>query len=70
MAAARFVVKEFRHMKRSLTFARSFLKDESGATAIEYSMIALFVAVGIIAVLDLIGVQLVALLAAAAAGFA
>jgi pilus assembly protein Flp/PilA len=57
-------------MKRLSTFARSFLNDESGATAIEYSMIALFVAVGIIAVLDLIGVQLVGLLTAAAAGFA
>lgn len=36
----------------------SFLKDESGATAIEYGLIAALVAVAIIAALSLLGTQL------------
>lgn len=35
-----------------------FLKDESGATAIEYGLIATLIAVAIIASLDLIGTEL------------
>ena len=34
---------------------RKFLKDESGATAIEYGLIAALVSVAIIAVLALLG---------------
>lgn len=39
------------------TFSR-FLKDESGATAIEYGLIAALVGVGIIAALNLLQVGL------------
>ena len=35
-----------------------FLKDESGATAIEYGLIAALIAVGIITVLGLVGTNL------------
>jgi len=37
---------------------KRFLKDESGATAIEYGLIAALLAVAIIATLDLIGDEL------------
>ena len=37
---------------------KRFVKDESGATAIEYGMIAALIAVVIIAVLGTIGTQL------------
>lgn len=37
---------------------RGFLKDESGATAIEYGMIAALIAVAIILVLQTIGTKL------------
>ncbi len=35
-----------------------FLKDESGATAIEYALIASLIALGIIASLTLVGTEL------------
>ncbi len=37
-----------------------FLADESGATAIEYCLIAAFIALAIIEVVDAIGINLVA----------
>jgi pilus assembly protein Flp/PilA len=37
---------------------RAFLKDESGATAIEYGLIAAGIAVAIIAVVNGVGTQL------------
>lgn len=37
---------------------KHFFKDESGATAIEYGLIAALVAVAIIAALSLLGTQL------------
>jgi pilus assembly protein Flp/PilA len=40
---------------------RKFLKDESGATAIEYGLMALGVSVAIFAVVQTIGPKLVAL---------
>ena len=40
---------------------RKFLRDESGATAIEYSMIAGFIALAIIAAVGQTGQRLVAL---------
>ena len=39
-------------------FVTRFLKDESGATAIEYGLIAALIAVVIIATLGVIGTQL------------
>jgi pilus assembly protein Flp/PilA len=36
-------------------FVRSFLKDDSGATAIEYGLIAALIAVAVIAVLTTLG---------------
>ncbi|MCC1482893.1 Flp family type IVb pilin [Roseibaca sp. Y0-43] len=44
-----------------LTIMKSFLKDESGATAIEYGLIAGLVAVAIIGGLTALGVDLTAL---------
>ena len=41
-----------------MTKLRSLLQDESGATAIEYGLIAALVAVAIIAALSLLGGQL------------
>jgi pilus assembly protein Flp/PilA len=38
---------------------RRFLKDQSGSTAIEYALIAGFVAVAIVAVLGAVGTELV-----------
>ena len=38
-----------------IQFIRSFLSDESGATAIEYGLIAAGIAVAIIAVFGLLG---------------
>ncbi len=40
---------------------KSFIKDESGATAIEYGLIAALIAVGIIAAASALGGQLSAL---------
>ena len=36
---------------------KQFAKDDSGATAIEYSLIAAFIGIGIITVLGRIGVE-------------
>jgi pilus assembly protein Flp/PilA len=41
-----------------MTLFTRFLKDESGATAIEYGLIAAIVSVAIIAALQLVGGQL------------
>jgi pilus assembly protein Flp/PilA len=38
-----------------MTFARKFLKDDSGATAIEYGLIAAGIAVAIIGVVTTLG---------------
>jgi pilus assembly protein Flp/PilA len=40
-------------------FLKRFVKDESGATAIEYGLIATFIAVAIIAAVTLVGTDLV-----------
>jgi len=42
----------------SMNFFRAFIRDESGATAIEYGLIAALVSVGIIAMLGFIGDEL------------
>jgi pilus assembly protein Flp/PilA len=44
-----------------MTLFNRFMKDESGATAIEYGLIAALVAVGIIAALNALQVQLSAI---------
>jgi pilus assembly protein Flp/PilA len=41
-----------------MTFLAKFLKDESGATAIEYGLIAAGIAVAIIAVINQVGTSL------------
>ncbi len=41
-------------------FLKVFKKDESGATAIEYGLIAMFIAVAIIAVVTTVGQDLIA----------
>jgi pilus assembly protein Flp/PilA len=41
-----------------IQFIRSFLSDESGATAIEYGLIAAGIAVAIIAAVGLLGTSL------------
>jgi pilus assembly protein Flp/PilA len=41
-----------------MTFFSRFLKDESGATAIEYGLIAAIISVAIIAALQLVGGEL------------
>jgi len=41
-------------------FFTRFLKDESGATAIEYGLIAALIAVAIIGALQLVGTDLIA----------
>jgi pilus assembly protein Flp/PilA len=38
-----------------MTIAKEFLKDESGATAIEYGLIAALIAVAIVAALTTLG---------------
>ena len=38
---------------------KRFAKDESGATAIEYGLIAMFIAVAIIAAVTLVGTDLI-----------
>jgi len=44
-----------------IRFLRSFTKDESGATAIEYGLIAALVAVAIIVALTFLGTELTAI---------
>ena len=41
-----------------MTFLKSFLKNESGATAIEYGLIAAVVAVGLVTALTTLGTDL------------
>lgn len=43
-----------------MTFLRSFLRDEQGATAIEYGLIAALVSVVIIGALSVLGDNLIA----------
>jgi pilus assembly protein Flp/PilA len=43
-----------------MNLLRAFIKDESGATAIEYGLIAALVSVGIIGILGLLGDELLA----------
>lgn len=45
------------------------MADESGATSIEYSIIAVLISIGVIAALILIGPQVVAMLTDAGAAF-
>ena len=40
------------------SFTKRFVKDESGATAIEYGLIAALIAVGIIAAAKTLGAQI------------
>ena len=40
-------------------FVSRFFKDESGATAIEYGLIATFIAVALITVLNIVGDNLI-----------
>jgi len=47
-------------MSNSKTFLSKFLKDESGATAIEYGLIAAGIAVAIIVAVNLVGTSLTA----------
>lgn len=37
------------------TFLRAFAADESGATAIEYGMIAMFIALAVVTVVQMLG---------------
>jgi pilus assembly protein Flp/PilA len=46
--------------ERSMSMFRRFVKDESGATAIEYGLIAALVSVAIIAALGMVGENLTA----------
>ena len=55
--------------KMPLQIVRRFVADESGATAIEYSMVLLLVVIGIIAIVDQIGGSLLGMFNAALAGF-
>jgi pilus assembly protein Flp/PilA len=54
-----FKAKSARHFnimgERSMSTFRRFVKDDSGATAIEYGLIAALVSVAIIAMLTLLG---------------
>ncbi|CAG36267.1 Flp family type IVb pilin [Desulfotalea psychrophila] len=45
-------------MKKTLSMIRTFVKDESGVTAIEYGLIAALIAVVIIAAVTAVGVAL------------
>jgi pilus assembly protein Flp/PilA len=57
-----FRAKSARHFnimgERSMSTFRRFVKDDSGATAIEYGLIAALVSVAIIAMLTLLGNEL------------
>jgi pilus assembly protein Flp/PilA len=44
--------------ERSMSMIRKFVKDDSGATAIEYGLIAALVSVAIIAMLTTLGTEL------------
>ena len=45
-------------MEKFISATRQFLRDEEGATAIEYGLIAALIAVAVIATVALIGTQL------------
>jgi pilus assembly protein Flp/PilA len=55
------VSEDSRQISRDNEMLGSFLRDESGATAIEYSLIAGFIALAIIAAVGLTGQRLVEL---------
>jgi pilus assembly protein Flp/PilA len=57
-------------MQPVMTLLGSFARNESGATAIEYSMICLLVVIGIIALIEQIGMSVLGFFTAVAAGFA
>lgn len=56
-------------MNRLTALFQSFARNESGATAIEYSMLLLLVVIGIVAANEQIGAALQSFFDAAAAGF-
>lgn len=56
-------------MKFVMKTVRDFLSDESGATAIEYAMIAGVIAIGIVSAVSVIGGKTSGSFAKAAAGF-
>jgi Flp pilus assembly pilin Flp len=56
-------------MNAVAAFLQSFVRDESGTTAIEYSMILMLVVIGIIALVDQIGQSLLGMFMAVLAGF-
>jgi pilus assembly protein Flp/PilA len=52
-------MREFKFMgERSMSMFRRFVKDDSGATAIEYGLIAALVSVAIIVMLGALGDEL------------
>ena len=55
------VPQRFRQSSREHEMFGKFLRDESGATAIEYSLLAGFIALAIIAAVGMTGQRLVAL---------
>jgi pilus assembly protein Flp/PilA len=55
------VPNHFRQNSRGNEMLGKFLRDESGATAIEYSLLAGFIALAIIAAVGMTGQRLVAL---------
>jgi pilus assembly protein Flp/PilA len=50
-------------------FAKRFLRSRSGATAIEYAMIAAFIAMVLVTALGLIGTRLAAILTSVSSAF-
>lgn len=52
-----------------IALLRAFALNQSGATAIEYSMILMLVVIGIVALIDQIGNALIGMFNAALAGF-
>mgnify|MGYP002784574196 CR=1 FL=1 len=56
-------------MSRWTALFQSFARNESGATAIEYSMICLLVVIGIIALIEQIGASVLGFFQAVSAGF-
>ena len=56
-----YVPQRFRQNSREHEMFGKFLRDEAGATAIEYSLIAGFIALAIIAAVGMTGQRLVAL---------
>ena len=56
-------------MNRWTALIQNFARNESGATAIEYSMICLLVVIGIIALIEQIGQSVLGFFTAVSAGF-